>query len=408
MMKNIQLNKWMWKWHFIGGLISIPIIILLSVTGTIYLFKDNVEISEFKPLKKVEVKGERLSYQRQWDIAKAYAVKAPTKLIISKNKEEATEFISGKHGGKSTLFVNPYTAKVTGEVVLKDTWMYTIRKLHGELLLGGFGTKFVELVGCWMLVLIITGVYIWWPKKKWKLGGFFTVRTKVKKRLVWRDLHAVLSFWLSILLLITLAGGLPWTDVWGGIYKKIQNYTNTGFPITWSNKSIKIDVAKTSPKTLDYMVEKAKILNLDGKISIALPQRKNSVYTISNRAVDLYSQKVYHFNQYTGEEVKSHTWSDVGILMKTRMWVMRFHEGYLGSWNWWLMLLMSILFTISSIASVFAYVLRKRKNNWGIPKVPAQFQIGKAVLILLVLLSILFPLFGLSVLLIIIYEKIKR
>ena len=37
-MKNRQLNQWLWKWHFIAGLISLPFVALLAITGGIYLF----------------------------------------------------------------------------------------------------------------------------------------------------------------------------------------------------------------------------------------------------------------------------------------------------------------------------------------------------------------------------------
>lgn len=405
-MKNLDLNKWMWKWHFIAGLISLPFIMLLSITGAIYLFNHDVETSEFKPLQEVKVTGQPLSYQEQWSIAKENAVKTPVKLVIG-DHTKATQFISGMFGGKSTLFVNPYTGEVTGEVVLKDTWMHLVRKLHGELLLNTFGTTIVEIIACWMVVLIITGIYIWWPKKKWKLGGFFTIRTKVKKRLIWRDLHAVLGFWLSVLLFITLAGGLPWTNVWGGAYKKIQDYTNSGFPSTWNNRSLKVEDVKTEQLSLDKMVMIAKGLNLSGETSIDLPNARKKVFSISNVALDLYDQKVYHFNSFSGELIKQHKWDEVGAMMKTRMWVMRFHEGELGVWNWWVMFFMAVLFTFSSVASLFTYLLRKKKHSWGVPEVPVQFKVGKGILVMLMLLGVLFPLFGFSVLLIIVYEKFK-
>lgn len=405
--KDMNLNKWMWKWHFIGGLVSLPIILLLSVTGIIYLFKNDVEQTEFKPMKKVVAKGIPISFQEQLEIAKANAVKKPTKLVLPTEEIQATEFISGKHGGKSTLFIDPYTQEVTGEVVLKDTWMYKIRKLHGELLLGKFGTLFVELVACWMVVLIITGLYIWWPKKKWKLGGFFTIRTNVKKRLMWRDLHAVTSFWIFILLLITLAGGLPWTEVWGDGFKKIQEITDTGYPSTWRSRSIQSNV-EGKPLSLDQMVTVANDLKLEGKVSISLPLKKNSVFSVSNRHAQLSKQKVYHFDQYSGDLILKHNWDDVGILMQGRQWAMRFHEGLLASWNWWLMLIMSMLFTLSSVAAIFAYILRKKKGQWGVPKVPVQFTVGKGIIVLIILLGIFFPLFGVSLLLIYIAERYTR
>ena len=42
-MKNRQLFAWVWRWHFIGGLFSLPVILLLAFTGVLYLFKDAYE-----------------------------------------------------------------------------------------------------------------------------------------------------------------------------------------------------------------------------------------------------------------------------------------------------------------------------------------------------------------------------
>lgn len=37
MIKQKNLNRWLWKWHVIGGLISLPFLFLLATTGAIYL-----------------------------------------------------------------------------------------------------------------------------------------------------------------------------------------------------------------------------------------------------------------------------------------------------------------------------------------------------------------------------------
>jgi len=38
---NISFYNLAWRWHFYAGLFVIPFLILLSVTGIIYLFKPN-------------------------------------------------------------------------------------------------------------------------------------------------------------------------------------------------------------------------------------------------------------------------------------------------------------------------------------------------------------------------------
>ena len=407
-MKNDKLNKWLWKWHFIAGLISLPFVLILSITGAIYLFKADYEALQQKHIKEVVVTGTPIPLQEQWNIATKNAIKKPNSMILSTSASQATEFISGRFGGKSSLFVDPYAGEVSGEIITRRTDMFKIRKLHGELLMGKFGTKIVELIASWMVVLILTGLYVWWPARGWKLKGFFIPRTKKGKRTFYRDLHAIGGFWISGLLILILAGGFPWTDVFGENFKQVQKLTNTGYPITWEGRGLesKID---GMPLTLDQMVEKAEALQLPGQVTIHFPKGPKGVFSVSNvNPSDLGSQQKIHFDQYTGEQLLHLHWDDVGSLMRGRMWVMAFHQGEFGTWNWILMLFTAIALTVMSASALLSYILRKRKGTWGIPKVPNSFNIGYAIITTLIILSVIFPMLGLSILMLFIYEIIRK
>ncbi len=408
MKKNEKLNKWLWKWHVIAGLVSLPFVIILSVTGLIYLLKEDYETPRQKHIKEVVVKQEAITFEEQKTIADKHAVKKPNAVVIPKQTNQATEFVSGKFGGKTSLYINPYNGKVTGEILPKNTFMFKVRKLHGELLLGKWGTKVIELIASWMVVLIITGLYVWWPSRSWNLKGFFIPRIHQGKRVLFRDSHAIISFWISGLLLLTLAGGFPWTDVFGDNFKWVQKQTNTGFPSTWHGHTFKSNV-KDKPLSLDVMITKAHSLNLEGDVTIEFPKGKHGVYSISNQVFsNLQAQKKYHFNQYSGEPLHKDNWSDVGFLMRSRMWVMAFHQGQFGSWNWWLMIFVALALFVSSVSAIFSYFLRKRKGSWSIPKTPKHFNVGYGIISILVLLAIVFPLFGISLLIIIVIEKFKK
>ncbi|WP_420570758.1 PepSY-associated TM helix domain-containing protein [Kordia sp.] len=406
-MKNTKLNAWLWKWHFIAGMISLPFILLLSITGGIYLFNSDYEEEAKSTLQKVTVTENSLSFQEQLELVIKEVGKKPTSVTIPKNKQEATEFAYGRFGKKKSIYVDPYKASIIGTYAAKDTNMYTVRKLHGELLSGSFGTKIVELIASWMVVLIITGIFIWWPVRKWSFKGLFTYRTNVDKRTFFRDIHAVTGFWISIFLFLVLAGGFPWTDVVGSNFKWLQKVTNTGYPETWDGRKLQSEVAETTV-SLDKMISIAKSLNLKGTISIGFPKSAKNTFSVSNKTIDLNAQKKFHFDQYSGEQIVKNDWKDVGILMRGRMWLMAFHQGEFGAWNWWLMFGLAILLTIMSAAAIISYVLRKRKDSWGIPKVPAKFVVGKSIAILIIVLGILFPLFGASIVVIYGYEKIKN
>ncbi|MCD8407253.1 PepSY domain-containing protein [Tenacibaculum dicentrarchi] len=406
-MKNRKLNQWLWKWHFIAGLVSLPFILVLSITGAIYLFNPDVESKEVAKIQDVEnLHKTPISYQQQWENAKEKLKKKPSSMVINDNPEKATEFVVGRFSHKTTVFVNQYTGEATGTFSPKDTWMYTVRKLHGELLGGKIGTKIIELIASWMVVLILTGIYIWWPFSS-GIKGVFTIRFKEGKRILFRDLHAVTGFWMSLLLLLVLAGGLPWTDVFGSNFKWVQKVTNTGFPKTWSGRGLTSEV-KEKRMTIEEMVAIANQQKLKGTVSIGLPKSAKSTFSVANKTFPLTAQRKLHFDQYSGKLVKEHTWSDVGFLMRGRMWVMAFHQGQFGGWNWWLMFGVAIGLTIMTIAGLFSYLSRKQKGSWGVPKVSAQFKVGKFIVFILVLLGILLPMFGISILLILLFEQLSK
>jgi len=401
------LNKWMWKWHFIAGIILMPLILLLTLTGSIYLFKNIYETYTNKEILQVNILEKRLSYEKQLKIVTSYAKNTPSKFILPTKKDEATIFEVGKWSKKRTIMLDPYTGEIRADFKATDTLMHKIKKLHGELLLGKVGTKVVELTASWTVVLILTGLYIWWPKNGWQLRGFFTVRLNSGKRVFFRDIHAVTAFWLSIFLLITLAGGLPWTDVWGSGFKKVQKMTNSGYPKNYNGKNLVSVLQNHTKVSLDEMVLIAKNLKLEGKVSIQIPRKKTSVFSIKNEAADITLQKVYHFDQYSAQKILSYNWNDVGSMRQTRTWLMRFHQGLFGPWNWYLMVVVSLLFFLSGIAGIVSYILRKEKNDFGIPSVPSAFKVGYGVVLISILLGLFFPLFGISLVVIFIFETLR-
>jgi uncharacterized iron-regulated membrane protein len=403
--KNIY--PWIWKWHFIGGIISAPIVVILSITGIIYLFKDNYEAPQKQILTHIEKKTEnKISFQQQWELAKTEWKKAPTSVIVPKSDDESTEFISGSLSHKSSLYIDPYTQKVKGIVNVNETDMQKVRKLHGELLLGSYGTKVVELVASWMVVLIVTGLFLFWRRGR-GLKGFFTIRTKKGKRILFRDIHALSGFWFSLLLLLVLAGGLPWTDVFGNSFKWVQQKTDTGFPVTWDSRTLQSKpVGKAI--SLDVMITKARNFNLNGKTVIDLPQSPTGVYSIYNDTKELSAMKKIHIDQYSGKILVSHSWADVGIMMKARLWVMAFHQGEFGLWNWYLMIFVATGLLVLSMSAIVSYFYRKKSGTLGIPKVPDNLSPSIALIIIIVLLGIVLPLFGLSIAILFLISKLKR
>lgn len=407
MKKNLKLHQWLLKWHFISGIIILPFVVLLSITGFIYLFKDTYENPQQTKFQDVSVQNERLSYDQLWEIANKNAITKPHSIILSDDEDQATEFISGAFGTASHLYVDPYSGNVTGEQIEKDSAMFTVRKLHGELLLGSWGTKIVELVGSWLLVMLITGIYIWWPLKNWKIRGLFLPRFRNGRRILFRDLHAITGFWFSIVLLMILAGGLPWTDVFGSNFQKLQNITNTGYPSTWNGSGLQ-SKKMNSKISIENVVEIAKEFNLPGMVNLRIPNNPKGVYSLSNTNYsNLSTQKMIHIDQYSGAVLLQHDWADVGFLMRGRMWFMAFHQGQMGTWNFILIAFTAFMLFVMSISAIISYGLRKTSGTLDIPDISPNYSPQYPVFLIIILLGIILPLFGLSVLIIAIISSLK-
>ncbi|WP_318521577.1 PepSY-associated TM helix domain-containing protein [Photobacterium leiognathi] len=398
-----KIHHWLWRWHIIAGLISLPFILLLSVTGAIYLFKADYEQQTYRSMTQVTPSVSYLTYQQQLDIAQKAAkengVAIPTKMILPDSDYQATQFIAGRFSSESYTFVNPYTGEVTGQFARKDTLMQKVRKLHGELLLGKKGSWVIELVASWLVVLIMTGLYLFFPRSITEFSTLFRVRVKQGKRTFYRDLHALCGFWLSLALLLVLAGGLPWTELFGSNFKTVRDQTGTGYPMGYHGRGLESDPTKAAKLDLDGVVTIAKDKSLSGIVTITIPTKPKGIYSISNRAEALKDQQQIHVDQYSGNVIKAFSWSDVGVLSNGRHVVMRIHQGeFFGQANWYFMLGLCVLNAVLSASALVSYCLRKPKKSLGLPKVARDKQIGVLLWGSMLLLGITLPMFGISLL----------
>lgn len=386
---------------------------MLCITGSIYLFKDNYNDYRYQDARFVDTSSSvsMASYQEQLETAQEFSDHPIMSVTLATDAKHATQFRKHAKGhARNLVYVNPYTNEVSGTFEQPESLMYTVRKLHGELLLGQAGSLIVELVASWFIVLAISGIFIWWPARSFtdqngslRKGGFFTVRRKNGKRIFWRDMHSVLAFWMSIFMLIILAGGIPWTELFGDNLKWVQKQTDTGYPKHWRNAkglSSQITSEKQTSLALDKVVEIANAKNLEGTLTIKLPQDAKGVFSVSNTAFWLEQQQVLHIDQYSGELIKALTWQQVGILMELRQVFMRLHQGEYGKANLVAVLLIAMTFFIAILASLVSYFLRKPKGELGLPKPPDGFKPDKLVLAVIVILALLFPAFAISVTLI--------
>lgn len=211
---GVSLYRAIWRWHFFAGLLTIPFLLNLAITGSLYLFKDEINDTVFAYRYIVQPAGEALAPHAIADIAAAAvpgsvasSYKDPAGLDRSAIVTVSTE------AGSSLVFVNPYDGKVLDTVGTTEEFNYVVKRIHSLALFGAMPNKLIEITGGFAMVLVVTGIYLWWPRRQ--TGGVVTVRGTPARRVFWRDLHAVTGAFAGILIFFMAMTGMPWSGYWG-------------------------------------------------------------------------------------------------------------------------------------------------------------------------------------------------
>ncbi|HEX8446799.1 MAG TPA: PepSY domain-containing protein, partial [Sphingomonas sp.] len=212
-----------WRWHFYAGLFCIPFVLWLAITGSIYLFRPQVEALIDRPYTHLAITGPRASAARQADAAvRAVPGSVLDRYQLPQRPDDAVQVIVGKGGAETRVYVHPQTLAVLKRVDEDSRLMPLIFRLHGELLIGDTGSYLVELAASWAIVMILSGLFLWWPRGR-GVAGVLYPRLRGGGRRFWRDLHAVTGFWVSFFALFLLVSGLPWAKSWGSYLKAVRS-----------------------------------------------------------------------------------------------------------------------------------------------------------------------------------------
>lgn len=397
-----KLHLVVWRWHFYAGLFSLPICIILGVTGGIYLFKPVVEPILYRDLWTIEPQGPRLPVEAQLGLVQQFHPDARvTTVTVGQQAEKATEFsLRTQSGATRLVYLNPYSGQFTGSMIRDQMLMRRVRNLHGELMAGSFGSALVELTACWVLILILTGMYLWWPRGKSTVMGVWLPRLGGGGRMFWRDMHAVTAVYASVLILALVLTGLPWANVWGGALNGIQRAIGQDAPIAASRGRVPLkshpSSTESQPLSTEQAIEVARTRGIHGPVQVVLPRGREGVYGFLQRTTDLTQQQFLYMDQYTGASISKAQWQDFPTIAKAKALGIRFHQGELGVVNFAAMLFATITIVWLAISGAVMWWHRRPHGGLGAPPLPQSFRIPRWLCMLIATLGVLFPLMGLS------------
>ncbi|MBF3041712.1 PepSY domain-containing protein, partial [Pseudomonas aeruginosa] len=212
-----------WRWHFYAGLFVAPFMILLALTGIVYLFKPQLDALLYPQLLRVEAGAQmRSADQLLAGVRQAHPQAAVSQYLPPSEAGRSAQFVIGEEGRQWNLFVDPYSGRELGRQDAQLNLQAVARALHGELMVGTVGDRLIELAAGWGIVLVVSGLYLWWPRGR-AASALFWPRLHLRGRPLWRELHVLAGFWGSLLLLFMLLSGMTWTGYWGKQFADVWN-----------------------------------------------------------------------------------------------------------------------------------------------------------------------------------------
>ncbi len=413
-----------WRWHFYAGLLCIPFVLWLSLTGAAYLFRPQVEALIDRPYAHVAGPGPRATAAAQVDAALA-AVPGSVlhRYQLPDTPDQAVQVIVGAHGRETRVYVHPQTLVVLKTVGEQDRLMRIVFRLHGELLAGDVGSYVVELAASWTIVMVLTGLVLWWPRGG-RLAGVVYPRLTAGGRRFWRDLHGVTGFWVSAMTLLLLVSGLPWAKSWGTYLKTVRTAVEGG-PVKqdWTigaatkgtramegahaeHGGMTMDHPRQSYAPLDRMIAAVRPLDLAAPVLIAPPAGMGQPWTAKSDAADRPLRTDVELNA-DGRILSRKDFAQRRLVDRIVGYGVALHEGALYGWlNQLVNLLTALGLMLLAVSGVVLWWRRRPDGVLGAPHPRPRPALALSLIAVIVALGVLLPLFGVTLIAVLLVERL--
>lgn len=443
-----NLYRRIWRWHFFAGLFCLPLIVSLAITGSIYLFHRQIDDAVYgaQLLRKASRNVVMPALPASQLIASAlrqYPGQAKAFSPPADSGRNAQVDIVRADGVTSQVFVDPATGTIAGALEERARIMTLVKHIHSLTVAGTGGQVLIEIVAGWIIVLVVTGVFLWWPRGR--DVGVVAIRPHAKGRSWWRDLHAVTGAFGGIIVLFLALTGMPWTVFWGENINSWLTAHGLGTPVgmwsgipkstlpskslgdlPWAQQQDAIP-ASTDPHALhrskhagmrmagaapaftvldnpevispDLVLDKLKAMGMDGEFRLALPMSTGGVYSAIRTPGQREQQRVIHLDQYSGKILMDLGPDATGAVGRVTEWGVAVHQGVQYGWpNLLLMLAGCIALVTLCVSGVIVWWKRRPTGRLAAPAQRDGDRLAKGVLIIAALLGCIFPLLGASML----------
>ena len=370
--------------HCWAALIASPFLLVAALTGLLYVFVPQIEARLYRQLDHVTPGGTMLPLDRsvaaaQGAVAHGLALRsvlppfaADDSVKILFEPARAHEALAHHHGASPAaaqgarpvmVFVDPYDGKVLGIQNTGERFGDWSKSLHSRLLQGEDWRWMIELAASWLLVMLLTGVYLWWPQP----GQGRLPRAGKTGRAAWRQWHAFAGVALGLLSLVMVVTGITWSQYAGEQVRRLRDAAGQASP-----RAPRELVSKAAPGALQLDWEGAwsRVRSTAPPIAMSLspPVGRQGVWraagvdrTSPTRRFDLV------LDAYDGRVLYRAGWDQQTAFGKATAVGIPFHRGEFGLWNQIVLFLFGVSVLFSLVSGWVMLFKRKRTERRGLP-----------------------------------------
>lgn len=439
------LRPLLWRLHFLGGFLAAPVVLSLALTGILFAWNPQIEVVLHKDALTAVAAGpdrplgEQVTAARQtrpdWSVTTVVPAadatdggEQTTAVTLSPPGSAVGEF--GPDPGSVTVYVDPASALVTGEITEARRPGEWLRSLHSSWRLGPIAEPLTELAASWVLVSLLTGVYLWWPRTRSALRRAWRPRSHRPGRGRWRWLHSSIGMVLLVPLLALIGSGLSWTTyagAWidgaraqfgsttpevstslGGPGASAGHDDHTGHAGSAAGDNRMIDISSD----VDGVATTAAQAGLSGPVAITPPAGPGEAWTVARQDSRWpVEPTTVAIDPATGAVLDRVSWADYPLLAKATTLGIAFHQAELfGLANQIGLTALTTGLIVLILAGYRMWWLRRPAGGLGAPP-PVGSLLRSApvsVLLGLGLLLVLLPTLGVAFVLVLVLEQVMR
>jgi uncharacterized iron-regulated membrane protein len=299
-------KKWFGTIHLWLGLSTGLVVFILGLTGAIYCFAP--ELQNLQPYRSVREENKPfLPPSRIQGIAEGQLPgKSPQRIYYDAPDKAVMVLFSKKEAYSYSIFINPYNGGVLKVRDNERDFLSVVLQLHRTLLIP-YGHDIIRWSTVIFILMLFSGIILWWPKNKRTAKQGFRIMWRAHPKRLNYDLHKVLGFYATWIVLITALTGLMFAfeGFSGFVYK-----TTGGDRSLIKKKPPFSDTTQTVGQSagIDFVWKQVQpqMYERYASVMFVLPAANNgSILVRANpEKGSIYKSDFRYFDQYTGRELR--------------------------------------------------------------------------------------------------------